>query len=170
VRLLNMDGGVEQQLNVVPAQFIATATATPTLGIERAYSHLDYEIQHAPFTDTDFIPPSVRVVAAIGAPGQITFSVEADDVRSADPLAAGEVRRVVALYRGLNQAAWTRAELVYNPGQDRWSRNISASGAIEYFVQAVDASGNVATALDYGNPFRVSGPRLTYLPALNETN
>jgi len=166
VRLLDIDGSVDQQFNVVPAQFLATTTATPTIGVERAYSRLDYEIQHAPFTDTDFIPPSVRVVAAIVSPGQITFSVKADDTQSADPLISGDVRRVVVLYRALGAPAWMRKELAYNASTDRWMGIVGASGAVEYFAQAVDASGNVATALDYGNPFRSTAARMTYLPAV----
>jgi len=166
VRLLDTDGGVDQQFNVVPAQFIATTTATPTIGVERAYSHLDYEIQHAPFTDTDFIPPSVRVVAAIVTPGQITFSVKADDTRSADPLVSGDVRRMLVLYRALGAPAWTRRELTYNAIADRWMGSVGASGAIEYFTQAVDAAGNVATALDYGNPFRITITWPAYFPAV----
>ncbi|MBP8298111.1 MAG: hypothetical protein KAX84_18515, partial [Burkholderiales bacterium] len=166
VRLLDTDGGVDQQLNVVPAQFLATTTATPTIGVERAYSHLEYEIQHAPFTDTDLIPPSVRLIAAFGSAGQITFSVKADDTRSADPLTAGEVRRVLVLYRAPGEPTWARKELAYSPVADRWTGGVGASGEIEYFAQAVDATGNVATALDYGNPFRAATARATYLPVV----
>ena len=165
VRLVDTDGSVDQQFNVVPAQFIATTTATPTIGIERAYSHLDYEVQHAPFTDTDFIPPSVRVVDAIASAGQITFSVKADDTRSADPLVSGDVRRVIVLYRALGAPSWTRTALAYNAIAERWIGSVSASGQIEYFAQVVDASGNVAIALDYGNPFRIAA-RTVYLPAV----
>ena len=164
VRLLQTSGVVDQQLNVVPAQFIATTTATPTIGVERAFRRLDYAIYHAPFEDTDFIPPSIRVTTAFTGLGQIAFGVKADDTRAADPLTPGEVTRVVVLYRRLGESRWTLLELSYNVNNEVWLGLIPANGVVEYFAQAVDASGNVATALDYGNPFRIVTPWVFALP------
>ena len=164
VRLLQTTGVVDQQLNVVPAQFIATTTATPTIGVERAFRRLDYAIYHAPFEDTDFIPPSIRVTTAFTFSGQILFAVKADDTRAADPLTPGEVTRVVVLYRRLGAPTWTRLDPTYNVNNDVWFASIPANGVVEYFAQAVDASGNVATALDYGNPFRIVTPWVQALP------
>ncbi|HQY26967.1 MAG TPA: C25 family cysteine peptidase, partial [Thermoflexales bacterium] len=164
VRLLQTSGAVDQQLNVVPAQFIATTTATPTIGVERAYRRLDYAIYHAPFEDTDFIPPSIRVTTAFTSSGQIIFAVKADDTRSAEPLTPGEITRVLVLYRRLGAPGWTLLEPGYNVNNDVWFGSIPANGVIEYFAQAVDASGNVATALDYGNPFRIVTPWIQALP------
>ena len=164
VRLLQTSGVVDQQLNVVPAQFIATTTATPTIGVERAFRRLNYAIYHAPFEDTDFIPPSIRVTTAFTGLGQIAFGVKADDTRAADPLTPGEVTRVVVLYRRLGESRWTLLELSYNVNNEVWLGLIPANGVVEYFAQAVDASGNVATALDYGNPFRIVTPWVFALP------
>ena len=166
VRLLETTGAVDQQLNVVPAQFIATTTATPTIGIERAFRRLDYQIYHAPFEDTDFIPPSIRVTAAFTSAGQIIFAVKGDDTRSADPLTPGEITRVVVLYRRLGASSWSMLEPAYNVNNDVWFASIPANGVVEYFAQAVDASGNVATALDYGNPFRIVMPWVSALPVV----
>ena len=83
-----------------------------------------------------------------------------------DPLISGDVRRLVVLYRAPGAPTWMRKELVYNAAADRWIGVVNASGTIEYFAQAVDAAGNVATALDYGNPFRATAARVTYLPVV----
>ena len=40
------------------------------------------------------------------------------------------------------------------------------SGQIEYFVQAVDSTGNVALALDHGNPFALVTTTSLYLPLI----
>jgi hypothetical protein len=56
---------------------------------------------------------------------------------------------------------------VYNPVTG-WAEGngVPVNGPIEYLVQAVDAKGNVALALDHGNPFTevTMGGYKVYLP------
>jgi len=74
---------------------------------------------------------------------------------------------VVVLYRRLNQRTWSKVELVYHGslGSATGSGD-GLSGPLEYFVQAVDAVGNVVLVLDHGQPFRLDGTYVTYLPLL----
>ena len=60
--------------------------------------------------------------------------------------AAGSIARVVMLYRRLIDDAWSKAELTYNPN-DNWAevRLQHIFAPIEYFAQAVDETGNVAS-------------------------
>jgi hypothetical protein len=57
-------------------------------------------------------------------------------------------------------------ELDYNSGTGWASGSVPLPGdAIEYFAQAVDPTGNVALALDHGNPFQgVTAVSEVYLP------
>ncbi len=68
------DGQSRDQLVVVPAQFRATSSAKPTVGTQRLYSDLQFEIYHAPLTATDFIAPSVWQVEAISSSLSIFIS------------------------------------------------------------------------------------------------
>ena len=72
--------------------------------------------------------------------------------------------RVIVLYRRLGSPSWTLLEPTYNVNNDVWFASIPANGVVEYFAQVVDASGNVATALDYGNPFKIVMPWALALP------
>jgi hypothetical protein len=157
-RFLAIDGQSRERLVVVPGQFRATASAVPTatVGTQRLYSELAFEIYHAPFTATDFIAPSIWAVEAISSPIALGFQVQVDDDR-------GDIQRVVVLYRELDQDSWSKAELRYDPARGWATGSVArARGPIEYFVQAVDPTGNVALALDHGNPFR----RMRVIPPL----
>jgi hypothetical protein len=156
--LLLITGRREEQLVLVPGQFLATTTATPTVGIQRLYSDLDFVIYHAPVTVTDFAAPRIWQAEALSTSLSLRFRVWEED-------GGGAIQRTVVLYRRLHETSWSRAELAYDPATD-WAEGSvpPVDGPIEYFVQAVDAVGNVALFLDHGNPFR--GPqdgRLSYV-------
>jgi hypothetical protein len=81
---------------------------------------------------------------------------------------SGEILRTVVLYRRMGDNFWTLAELTYDPDTG-WAEGTvpAVDGPIEYFAQAVDPTGNVALALDHGNPFREltdGQPLRIYLP------
>jgi hypothetical protein len=81
----------------------------------------------------------------------LTFTILVTDDESA-------IEQVVVLYRELASNEWKRVNLAHDRATDTASASVAASGEVEYFVQAVDATGNVALALDHGNPFRVTVP------------
>ena len=147
-RFLGIDGQSRERLVVTPGQFRAAGAVSPTVGTQRLYSSLQYEIYHAPFTDTDFIAPSLWQVQAVVTGTTMTF-----DVRVTDD--SGNVARVVVLYRETTDNAWKMAELNLDSATQTWRKSSESGlrGEIEFFAQAVDPSGNVALALDHGNAF-----------------
>ncbi len=159
-RFLSIEGISYERLVVVPAQFQATGVTTPTTGTLRLYSALQFDIYHAPFTATDFIAPSIWQVEAISTSVYLRFRVQVEDD-------SGEIGRVIALYRRLTGNTWNKVELVYNP-LTGWAEGDAAvvEEPIEYLVQAVDPTGNVAVALDRGRPFR--NVKDVYLPPIFE--
>ena len=157
-RFLSIDGQSREQLVVVPGQFRAeveaeakveaAATATSTVGVQRLYSELTYEVYHAPFEATDYVAPSIWQVQAISSTHYLRFRVQVTDD-------SWKIQRTVVLYRTLSSGSWSRVELSYDPITG-WAMGVvpPVQGPIEYFAQAVDPTGNVALALDHGNPFR----------------
>jgi hypothetical protein len=146
-RFLAIDGQSRERLVVVPGQFTASSTATPTMGTQRLYSELVFEIYHAPFTATDFIAPSIWRVEVITTDTDLTFRVLVEDDSEV-------IQRTVVLYRPLTSNTWSRAELAHDTDSG-WVEGsiLPVRGGIEYFAQAVDPTGNVALALDHGAPF-----------------
>jgi hypothetical protein len=160
-RFLAIDGQSRERLVVVPGQFQATGITAPTKGVQRLYSSLDYEVYHAPFTATDFIAPNIWRVEAIRNSVLLKFRVQVSDD-------SGVIQRTVVLYRTLSSGVWQKAELAYNAATGWAEGNVPpVIGPIEYFAQAVDGTGNVALALDHGNPFTGSRAGLMlYLPVV----
>jgi hypothetical protein len=158
-RFLGIDGEAHERLVVVPAQFRATEGLSPTVGVERLYTNLQFELYHAPFDAADFIAPIVWQASGTrsGTGTTITFNVVVADPSSGS-LPVGEgVQRVVVLYRTVDSAMWSKLELTYNAAAQTATGSVSnpefVDMPVEFFVQAVDVTGNVALALDYGNPF-----------------
>ncbi|MBP7694544.1 MAG: hypothetical protein KA764_21665, partial [Anaerolineales bacterium] len=159
-RFVSLDGRQHERLVVVPGQFQAASTGTPTLGTERLYQNLQVEVYYAPFEATDFTAPAIWEASAtpVGG-GRVTFEAAVTDD-------SGSVARVVVLYRPLTSSTWRKAELSYSAATGRASGQVSEVwGAYEFFGQAVDATGNVALALEHGTPFQ-GAPSLAnvYLP------
>ncbi|MCP4421486.1 MAG: hypothetical protein GY805_33160 [Chloroflexi bacterium] len=147
-RYLSVEGELVARLVMIPGQFAATGGTTETVGTERLYDNLQFEIYHAPFNKTDFIAPGIWNVWTDRVASQINFHMQVTDD-------SGEIERVVILYRELPATTWQLAELTYN------SQTQEATGAIfvpldieiQYFAQAVDGSGNVSVALSHGLPY-----------------
>ena len=153
----------------MPAQFKAAPAftiTTPTTGTLRLYTELAFDVYHAPFTNTDFVAPSIWHVEAISSSRYLKFRVQVDDDRFA-------IQRTVVLYRTLDSTTWSKAELVYDEGTGWATGTVDpVDSPIEYLAQAVDSAGNVALALDHGITFRrmkaaVELPTV-YLPILTK--
>ena len=162
-RFWGIDGRSFERLVVVPGQFKADA-ANPEIGTERLYTNLTFEVYHTPVDNTDFVAPQVWQVEAQQHNGQTSFRVMLTDD---DALLGGKGPRVLVLYRNAASNTWHSTELSYD-SLTGWARGtIAQSGQVDYFVQAVDASGNVALALDHGNPFTVGiAGNVLYLPVV----
>ncbi len=74
----------------------------------------------------------------------------------------------MVLYRRAGVNSWSRVDLAYDPHSGWATGGVAmAPGPIEYFVQAVDPTGNVALALDHGNAFtQVRRGTAVFLPLI----
>jgi len=151
-----IDGELRERLVIIPTQFMATTLTTPTTGMLRRYTALQFEVYHAPFTATDFIAPSIWAVTAISSTDGLDFVVWLDDVAEDGDTTAGVVR-VVMLYQLDEETTWRKVELTYQPNPNGVGRAVGRvapiTGRISYFAQAVDQTGNVALALHHGADF-----------------
>ena len=160
-RYLSIGGESVERLVMIPGQFAATGGVAETIGTQRLYDSLEFEVYHTPFDSDDFIAPSIWNVWANRIANQVTFQVQVTDDSS-------ELYRVVMLYRELPSTTWKLAELSYDPVTQVAMGVVSVplDTEIEYFAQAVDGSGNVSVAMSYGLPYFAakSSPALIYLP------
>lgn len=151
-RFLTFDRQLQQRLVVVPGQFRAATNAAATRGTQRLYSSLKLEVLTAPESSVDFTAPRIGEVNAAFTPAGLRFSIRVGDD-------SGKIGRVVVLYAAANSTSWTPLELVYNPDTGFAEQTTSVPpGLVRYMVQAADAAGNVALALDHNNPYELRSP------------
>ena len=163
------DGSISEQLVVVPGQYLGV-NGQPARGLQRLYNEMQFEVYYAPEGVTDFTAPSIWQVEVLTSTRQSTFRVLSEDN-------AGLVQRIVVLYRERGTNSWTPVDLVFDWSTGWASASVELSTTeIEFFVQALDASGNIALALDHGNPFHtyeetytIRG-HLNYLPVMSKQN
>jgi hypothetical protein len=150
-RFLSLDGQSDEQLVVVPGQFKAAANSSPTVGTERLYTNLQFEVYHNSVDNTDFEAPHIWHVGAKRTGNQVNFGVAVEDDIGATP-------RVVVLYRELPSTSWQMVELTYNPTLQVAVGSVQSTAEVmAYFVQAVDSNGNVSLALNHGNEWLLAG-------------
>ena len=159
-RFMDLAGQSNDNLVIVPGQFVATANVTSTLGTQRLYSQLELEVQYAADSADDFTPPTIYQTKAEQLGGQITFYVHATDD-------SGSISRVVILYRALDEFTWRKVEPTWISASQRATVTVGAAVKVhEYAVQVLDPSGNVSELRDYGNYYQIP---LTYLLNVSKT-
>ena len=142
--------GPAQDLVIVPGQFVGSTTDGS--GVQRLYSNLGATVLYAPPANTDFNPPQIASSTGQGSGASITFTVNASD-------AEGSVERVLVGYHDFD-GTWKFLDLTL--GSSAWtgtgslSRSFGSSDQVEYFVQAVDDSGNVAVSTNKGSGLAVA--------------
>jgi hypothetical protein len=132
--------GRQQRLVVSTGQFLADGIPDPDgIGTQRLFSSLAGIVLYAPLSVTDFSPPTFGPVQAFASsPSTIGFAVDVTDDEGIDA-----VKRVLALYKD-GSGAWRSIDLAHAAGSTRWSGGGPFTGSTaEWFLQAVDASGNV---------------------------
>jgi hypothetical protein len=131
--------GPQQRLVTFTGQFLADGVPDPQgVGTQRLFNSLAGVVFYTLPGVTDFSPPTFGPVQAFAAGAStIGFSV---DVRDS---VGDEVKRVLVLYKDAS-GAWRSVDLSHPTGSTRWSGGGPFTGsAAEWFLQAVDASGNV---------------------------
>jgi len=157
--------GRAQSLVLVPGQFIGS-TSDGT-GRQRLFDHLGVSVIYAPNTTTDFTAPLILSTKGDAAGSSVAFTVSASDPDSntqTDPI--GTVARVRVGYHDFD-GSWRFLDLAHQAGTTTWTGTTIASHAfaqtdgVEYFVQAVDGAGNVATAANKAAGFTARVTDLT---------
>jgi hypothetical protein len=129
-----------QRLDLVLGQFLPGAQKQ-----QRLYDQLTAEVLYPPSWNTNFTPPTLGATDAYVQGGQLHF-----DATIANATAA--IKRVNVLYTdAVTPGTWTSLDLTATDAS-HFSATAppTASGQLVYFVQAVDASGNVGFAGDKG--------------------
>ncbi len=142
-------GQVRQQVVLVPGQF-ASSLADPGLGRQRLFWDVQALVHYADPSDPDRTPPAFRQAIANEIGTAVAFTVDvADDV---------DVARVLVLQTDSESpGTWHATELARQGGTERWTGAGPAPVVgehVDYFVQAVDRSGNVAVSSNKGQMFQ----------------
>ncbi len=131
--------GTRQRLGLYTGQFRSDGNPDALgIGTQRRFTSLSGNVLYALPTATDFTPSTFGPVEVTQAASTVGFAVDVEDNAGG---AAG-VKRVFALYRD-ESGSWRRAEM--SRSSSRWSGAGPLVGTtVEWFIQAVDATGNVA--------------------------
>lgn len=151
-----------------PAASRSVAAAAPAAGgVQRLYDQMSFGAYYSNSPDRN--AASIRSVDGILDPATGTGSVK---VVASD--ASGVQRVVVAFTSG--DGRWSSADLALNQPPLAWTGVISGSLTTQFFVQVVDAAGNVAVNDNKGRYYSLASPaplaqgqpvgRRLYLPAV----
>jgi hypothetical protein len=130
-------GGIQQRVVVLPGQYRGSD------GQQRVYEQVEVSLYSS--TSSDWFAPTIEGVAHMVSGGtSVSVTVTATDN-------TGICRVVVAHTDG--KGTWSTVDLA-NTGGDVWQGMLPLSGALEYFVQAVDSAGNVAVDDNNGSYYQ----------------
>jgi len=166
-QLERADGAFDEQLVLVPGQFLTDKSATgptgPTIGTERLYNQLELRVFYAPEAAEFQLPVVQDVDVQVSNNPGIFFSVLVGDPPDAQARSSGIIRVVVVqtLAAG-GTGTWENLDLSFNSVTGRWEGTLQVGADIEFFIQAVDGSGTVGmfTGNAYFKPISlgISGP------------
>jgi hypothetical protein len=130
-------------------------------GRQRVYTRMTLESYYAPDDAEDYLPPVIWDARAILFQGALDFYVYAEDYDS-------HILRVLATYNvpnGNGTGQWKSVELVYDADSGYWLGSAPGGASTEYFVQVLDAAGNVSISANKGE-FYMGETFQTFLPVL----
>jgi hypothetical protein len=134
---------------LLAGQFVSDVDSGTTRGVQRRYTRMDALVYYGSPSDTDRTPPAIHRARAVTEPGLVGFRVDATD--------ESDVVRALVLFKDAS-GAWSAVDLT-GDGEGRWSGTASADlgvddqPVLEWFVQVVDATGNVAASTNKGGLF-----------------
>jgi oligopeptide transport system substrate-binding protein len=162
------DGGLDERLVFVPGQFLIDESVTLSTGVthgtERLYNSLDFQIIYAP-DSVEFQAPIINRIVSSVLPTQVVFfQVHVEDPPDPDGLTSEILRVLITYSLADGGTVWESEELSYNPESGAWEGFLTPVGPINFFVQALDGSGNVGMFAGNGYftpvPMSVQGPAL----------
>ena len=124
-------------------------------GNQRLFTRVDLDVLRS--NGTDRFAPRYDAIDAVVLPGPgiVSFSADVVDLPGED---AANVARVLVAFRDGTSSTWRFLDLRRGPGAS-WGGSAPVGGTqIEYFMQAVDASGNVAVSTNKGLLFSAAPP------------
>jgi hypothetical protein len=132
--------GTRQRLVLFSGQFRSDSTFRPQgVGVQRRFTALSGNVFYTAPNVTDFTPPSFGPVEVTKAGTTVGFAVDVTD----NVGGASGVKRVLVLYKD-SSGIWKSIEMSHG-SSPRWSGAGQLSGdAAEWFMQAVDAAGNIS--------------------------
>jgi CSLREA domain-containing protein len=158
LRTYRQDGILKQRVVLVTGQFFTGATpGTTGEGVQRLFTKIGARVLRS--TSNDFVPPAFTRIDATGVGATAAFAVNVSDQTQTGT--AGTVKRVLVAVRRGNDSTWVFSDLGQVGTSAMWSGGVPlpAPGApFEYFVQAVDAAGNVAVSTNKGFYYAAAAP------------
>jgi PKD repeat protein len=145
---LNLTTGKKEMLVATAGQYNPNLTT----GQQRIFNNMDFDVYHHANTN-DWTPPTTYLTNHNLQANTATVTVTTSD--------ASGVKEVVVAYTD-GKGTWNSANLTENGGT--WTGNFAATAETEFFVQAVDKTGNVAVNDNGGEYF--SFKAMSSLPAL----
>lgn len=148
VNTVGYGGALRQKLVVTPEQY---RPLDGRVGVLRQLDAITYTLYYSNHADT--LPPSVWSVQAHMDMGnrRTDLTVDATDF--------SDVIRVAVTYTD-GKGGWHTTDLTH-ASEDRWTGTLPAVRGLEYFVQAVDAVGNVGFNDNKGRYFTLSEAQVT---------
>jgi hypothetical protein len=137
----------DQDLDLVTGQFLPGSTAGQ--GTQRLFNPIQATVFYAPASNQDFTPATIVSDTATASGSTVNFRVVTEDPTTVD--------RVLVLYTdAASPGSWTPLDLGSSDGST-WTgaAPVTSSGQISYFVQVLDANGNVAVASNKGAGFPI---------------
>ncbi|MFL6036908.1 MAG: NosD domain-containing protein [Gaiellaceae bacterium] len=154
IRTYETPSGRKQQLVVVTGQFFSqpcTTDPTPPVGVQRLFTHVAGRVFRS--SSNDFSPPAFQRISATQVGSNAAFTVDVSDRTPG----ADSVKQVIVGVRSGSSSNWnfvtlaqSVAQTATKPAHFTGGAPVSGIDAFEYFVQAVDANGNVAVSTNKG--------------------
>jgi hypothetical protein len=152
------DGSYDERLAIALGQFESDTNDPITIGTERLYDALSFDVYYNA-EGAEFEPPIITSVGGgVSSNPGVFFSVGAEDADST-------VVRVVVAYTEVTDSPggeWRSIDLSLNAASGLWEGSISTRNPVQFFVQALDSAGNVGMYAGYGYfapiTISVSGP------------
>ena len=164
--------GKRQYVNLATTQFIDDPNnSNAGIGTVRRFTSISGRALYAPSTDTDGIAPTIATTTATTNGSGVQFSVDAFDLRpgAGGTTSPGSIVRVLVLYR--DGATWRSLDLgrsASTPTLDTWRGSAATTSTqIDYFVQVVDASGNVSVASNKASLYRSTATPQNLSPSVS---
>jgi CSLREA domain-containing protein len=138
----------KQQVVLAQGQFFSPSDGASG-GTQRLFTHEAGHVLSS--TSNDFAPPVFTILDAQKTSGEVAFAIDVSD-------RAGAVKRVLVAYKDGSGAAWHFLDLSQaGTGSTRWTGSGPIVGSqLQYFVQAVDAAGNVGVSTNKGLYYEAS--------------